>query len=77
MLIEILCNCGEDVSPGRSALGFHTCLDCGEVSARKVKLRNQRSVATLHKGNAVYLGSGPAAVQYARDIAAMRRGVHG
>lgn len=74
---EMLCECGEDIASRRAALGFRTCLDCGEQRARQVAKHNQRSVVTLHKGNTIYLGQGVAARQTAKDVAAMRRGVHG
>lgn len=30
-------NCGDDVPTGRSLLGYTTCLDCGDVEAKKRK----------------------------------------
>ena len=29
--------CGDDVQPGRSMLGYSTCLSCGDVEARERK----------------------------------------
>lgn len=29
-------NCGDDVAPKRSLLGYTTCLACGDAEARKV-----------------------------------------
>lgn len=32
------CNrCGDTYPPGRAALGYRTCLPCGDVAARQVK----------------------------------------
>jgi len=31
------CACGNEINEARYKLGFYTCLDCGEVHARKVK----------------------------------------
>jgi hypothetical protein len=34
---ETTCNCGEQIDPRRSALGYDTCLSCGERAARLIK----------------------------------------
>ena len=39
--------CSDDVNPRRWALGFHTCLQCGERSARQVK----QCIVPLAKSN--------------------------
>ena len=39
--------CGEYLSEGRWALGYKTCLTCGEQEAKKVK----HTVAPMHKSN--------------------------
>ena len=31
------CKCGESIHPRRAALGYSTCLTCGEAQARTVK----------------------------------------
>ena len=36
-MIKLCVVCGDDVSPGRWALGLHTCLVCGERVARQHK----------------------------------------
>jgi len=33
----MICLCGEEIVPQRSALGYRTCLPCGEVAAKEVK----------------------------------------
>ena len=32
---KFFCACGESIAPARVALGFRTCLSCGEKVARK------------------------------------------
>lgn len=32
-----VCACGTDIHPRRAALGYSTCLQCGEAQARSVK----------------------------------------
>ena len=47
------CKCGEPISPQRTALGYNTCLQCGENAARQRK----HTVIPLHKqGYAAYSG---------------------
>ena len=41
--------CDEPINPKRYALGYNTCLDCGEVVARQVKF----CVVPMHKSNYV------------------------
>lgn len=43
--------CGEDYSPQRLALGYRTCLPCGERQSRRVT----RTVAPLHKSNYILI----------------------
>ncbi len=38
--------CGEEYNPKRLALGYSTCLDCGDMHARKVY--TARTKASLH-----------------------------
>lgn len=42
------CRCGEPVNPKRAALGYRTCLPCGEQDARSA--RAGWCIAPLHKG---------------------------
>lgn len=39
--------CGDDVQPGRSLLGYTTCLTCGDEEARKIK----HCVVPMNKSN--------------------------
>ena len=41
--------CGSDVNPNRWALGFKTCLSCGEALAKAFK----HCIVPLHKSNYV------------------------
>lgn len=41
------CNCGEPVQPARWALGYHSCLVCGDKRAREHK----HTIVPLHKSN--------------------------
>jgi ribosomal protein L37AE/L43A len=41
------CDCGEEITEGRWALGYNTCLKCGETIAKQVK----RCVVPLNKSN--------------------------
>lgn len=45
--------CGEPFPRRRAALGYRTCLTCGEVQARTVK----RCVAPLNKSNYVLISN--------------------
>lgn len=49
MTDENECFCGEEISVGRLALGYTTCLWCGELEAKKVK----HTIAPLNKSNYV------------------------
>ena len=40
-------NCGDDINPQRFALGYRTCLLCGEEQAQQRRF----TVAPMHKGN--------------------------
>jgi len=33
----MVCRCGEQIAQGRTALGYSTCLDCGEAKAKERK----------------------------------------
>ena len=39
--------CGEPIADRRSALGYTTCLDCGEREARTVR----HTIVPMHKSN--------------------------
>ena len=41
--------CGADINPKRHALGYNTCLACGELLAHEVKF----CVVPMHKSNYV------------------------
>ena len=45
--------CGIDIPQGRVALGYDTCLEHGEVEARKVK----HTVVPLHKSNYIVVSN--------------------
>lgn len=40
-------SCGEHINDRRSAIGYTTCLDCGEREARSVK----HTIVPMHKSN--------------------------
>ena len=61
----IECECGEDINPKRYALGYRTCLDCGEVNARVEIARKAKCTApAFNKGAYQYVGS----VEVARSV---------
>ena len=47
------CDCGEAINPRRAALGYTTCLDCGDKEARGVR----HCVAPLNKSNYVLISN--------------------
>tara|TARA_R110002020_G_scaffold72191_3_gene185790 strand:+ start:294 stop:491 length:198 start_codon:yes stop_codon:yes gene_type:complete len=50
--------CGDDYSKKRLALGYKTCLDCGETRALKEKTRKARcSAPAYNKGAYMYVSS--------------------
>lgn len=50
--VEVSCNvCGESYPLKRRALGFLTCLECGELQARKVR----HTIVPMHKSNYVVI----------------------
>lgn len=72
--MRYVCNCGEDVHPKRRALGYKTCLDCGDKVARQKIAEKSMRIVQMHKSSAVYLGDDPKiALQTVRDITQMRR----
>ncbi len=50
--------CGEEFSPKRKALGYQTCLKCGDKHAKKETIRKSKCVApAFNKGAYQYVGS--------------------
>jgi ribosomal protein L37AE/L43A len=50
--------CGDEFNPRRLALGFYTCLECGEKEATKETLRKARCTAPAYnKGAYMYVSS--------------------
>jgi ribosomal protein L37AE/L43A len=49
MMTHYCINCSDDVNPNRWALGFKTCLSCGEALARAVR----HCIVPMHKSNYV------------------------
>ena len=50
--------CGEEYNPRRLALGYHTCLECGDRDATKQTLRKSKCVAPAYnKGAYMYVSS--------------------
>lgn len=47
MLYGFECECGEEVDARRIALGYQTCLRCGDVEAKKRKF----TIAPINKSN--------------------------
>lgn len=47
MLYGFECGCGEEVDARRIALGYQTCLRCGEVEAKKRRF----TIAPINKSN--------------------------
>ena len=57
--------CDEEYSDRRKALGYHTCLDCGQEAAEKEILRKARCTAPAYnKGGYMYISS----VNMAKDV---------
>lgn len=51
-----LCVCGEEFDDRRKALGYHTCLECGDGDATKEIIRKQASVVPQgHKQGLCYV----------------------
>ena len=50
--------CGDEYSPKRQALGYSTCLSCGDVTATAEANRRKKCVApAFNKGAYQYVGS--------------------
>ena len=69
--------CKGYLSAKRADLGYLDCMECGDPIARRLAVANSRAVVTLHKGNSIYLGTGPGAKDHARHVAQMRKGTGG
>jgi len=54
--------CGDEYQPKRKALGYHTCLDCGNLEAEKEIAHKRKCSAPLfNKGGYQYVGNREAA----------------
>lgn len=49
----LICPCGNDIPAARAAIGYFTCLDCGEKQARERKF----TIAPMHKSNYVVISN--------------------
>ncbi len=57
MKVECI-ECGDEFSPRRFALGYYTCLECGDTDAAKEILRKSRCTAPAYnKGAYMYVSS--------------------
>lgn len=62
MRVAVQCACGEPIPDGRLALGYRTCLACGQTAAREEQASRARQIVpTHHKGGLTYVS--PAAVR--------------
>tara|TARA_Y100001938_G_scaffold83206_1_gene114430 strand:- start:342 stop:551 length:210 start_codon:yes stop_codon:yes gene_type:complete len=56
--MAICIECDEEYSDRRKALGYSTCLDCGQEAAEKEILRKARCTAPAYnKGGYMYISS--------------------
>jgi hypothetical protein len=61
---QMLCRCGKPIEPGRQAVGFTTCLVCGDKDARKEIAEKLTRVGPVYnKGPEQFLGSPEATKQ--------------
>lgn len=52
------CSCGKEFSDKRKAIGYDTCLVCGEEKAREEKGQKSRQIApAFNKGPIMYITS--------------------
>ena len=59
--------CGEEYNPKRYALGYHTCLECGDIEAAKQILRKAKCTAPAYnKGAYMYVTSSQMAKELGR-----------
>ena len=53
-----ICKCGAEFSDKRKALGYETCLDCGEQEAQELVAKKKERVAPAYnKGPIMYITS--------------------
>ena len=63
--MAICIECDEEYSDRRKALGYRTCLDCGQDAAEREILRKARCTAPAYnKGGYMYISS----VNMAKDV---------
>ena len=56
--MAICVECYEEYSDKRKALGYNTCLDCGDVAAAKQALHKAKCIAPAYnKGAYMYISS--------------------
>ena len=59
--------CGDTFSPKRKALGYHTCLVCGDIEATKQILHKSKCTAPAYnKGAYMYVSSSSMAKEIGR-----------
>lgn len=58
MISTICVECGTEYPSARQALGYHTCLECGDLEAIEEIIRKSTCVAPAYnKGPYVYISS--------------------
>lgn len=57
----MICHCGEDIDPRRSALGYRVCIWCGEESARQER-KSWTVIIEYNKGAYQFVTSSAASV---------------
>lgn len=63
----ICVNCDSDYNPKRLALGYKTCLECGESEAVEEKVRKSKCTAPAYnKGAYMYVSSSSEALDIGR-----------
>ena len=61
-MIAVCVECWEEYNPKRKALGYRTCLECGDANARIEKARKTKCTAPAYnKGAYQYVGTVQAA----------------
>lgn len=56
------CHCGESIHPARYALGYATCLECGDTEARALRATRYTIVPMHKQGYMAFSGSDAAAM---------------
>ena len=65
--MAICVECYEEYSDKRKALGYNTCLDCGDVAAAKQALHKAKCIAPAYnKGAYMYISSNTMAKDWGR-----------